>query len=81
MPVSQTRLEPVVKGYTKKDFEDGKCTKEGFPLDKKPEPQVLPAAELPVEPETPQEPVGEETPAEGQELPEEPKAEEKKESE
>ena len=40
MPVNQTKLEAPVKGFTKKDFEEGKCTKEGFALDKEAVPNI-----------------------------------------
>ena len=32
MGTINTKLRAPKKGFTMKDFEDGKCTKEGFPL-------------------------------------------------
>ena len=32
MPVSSTKLRKAEKCFTKQDFLDGKCTKEGFPI-------------------------------------------------
>ena len=34
MPVDKAKLTSRVTMFTKKDFEDGKCTKEGFPIEK-----------------------------------------------
>jgi hypothetical protein len=33
MPVSHTKLRAPQKSYTKQDYLDGKCTKDGLPLD------------------------------------------------
>lgn len=62
MPVSKPSLQPTQKIFTKQDFLDGKCTKEGLPtgtqvIDEKPL-----APEQPVAPEPIEETVIEETP-------------------
>lgn len=47
MPVNQTKLEAPQKGFTKKDFEDGKCTKDGFPIGKGDQSVLPPIPETP----------------------------------
>jgi len=46
MPVNKPKLQPSVKGFTKQDFLDGKCTKDGLPLGAQSEPEQPAAPEV-----------------------------------
>ena len=84
MPVSQKDLQPSSKGFTKQDFLDGKCTKDGLPLKKDLAGSPVgedspPISDTPpvIEPTVPANdqsdvPVGDEAPASGEALPEQP---------
>ena len=48
MPINKPSLQPSQKIYTKKDFEDGKCTKEGLSKGSQPIDEKLLTPEQPV---------------------------------
>ena len=48
MPINKPELQKHTRMFTQQDFLDGKCTKEGFPLDKgaKVEPHPKPTSQF-----------------------------------
>ena len=57
MPVNKPELQSHTRMFTQQDFFDGKCTKEGFPLDKGAQSDVPPEPETTTSPEsTPEQP-------------------------